>query len=262
MHIQGGEVTGNIDEKVRHANTKLADLHFVASDDALQRVLRLGEAEDRVFNTGCPSIDLAAKVLKDPAFDFDLYKKYGGVGAAPKYTDGYMVVMQHPVTTEHTLSRSHIEETLYAIQQLDRPVFWFWPNVDAGADGTSTGIRSFREKHDLNHVHFFKNLQPNDFLKLLYHADCLVGNSSVGIRECSFLGTPVVNIGSRQHRRQRGGNVIDCDYNKTEILNAINTWRNSERPSSSELYGAGDAGEKIAALLAELPLSFSKVIQY
>ncbi|HMR58270.1 MAG TPA: UDP-N-acetylglucosamine 2-epimerase, partial [Cyclobacteriaceae bacterium] len=161
-HIQGGEVTGNIDEKVRHSITKLADYHFVASESARERVLKLGENPDFVFNTGCPSIDLAAQSLKDTHFDFDPYKKYGGVGRKPDLSNGYLVVMQHPVTNENNQSRVHIEETLKAIASINQPTVWFWPNVDAGADGTSSGIRAFRENHQLDHVHFFKNMEPDD----------------------------------------------------------------------------------------------------
>jgi UDP-hydrolysing UDP-N-acetyl-D-glucosamine 2-epimerase len=222
-HIQGGEVTGNIDEKVRHAITKLADYHFVASEDAKKRVIKLGENPQVVFNTGCPSIDLAVSVLQSNQLSFDPFEKYGGVGAKPSLQNGYLVVTQHPVTNEYALSRKQIEVTLQAINELGIATLWFWPNVDAGADGTSTGIRSFRENNELNHIHFFKNMQGEDFLELLHHSKGLVGNSSVGIRECAFLGVPVVNIGSRQHRRQRGKNVIDVGYEKEAIKNAIQT---------------------------------------
>ncbi|MFT4850381.1 MAG: UDP-hydrolyzing UDP-N-acetyl-D-glucosamine 2-epimerase, partial [Sediminicola sp.] len=204
IHLQGGEVTGNIDEKIRHANTKLADIHFVTSEDAKERVLKLGEDPDYVFNTGCPSIDLAAVVLKNPSLDFDPFKKYGGVGRKFDYNKGYLVVMQHPVTTEYRSAKQDILKTLRVIDKLKMPTFWFWPNVDAGADGTSGGIRSFREHNDLDYIHFFKNMEPLDFLRLLKNSSCLIGNSSVGIRECSYLGVPVVNLGTRQKRRLRG----------------------------------------------------------
>lgn len=220
-HIQGGEVTGNIDEKVRHAITKLSDYHFVATEGAKQRVLRLGEHREFVFNTGCPSIDLAAQVIEDSELDFNIYEKYGGVGEAPDLSNGYWVVMQHPVTNEEGFSRKQVEETLFAMHEIDEAVLWFWPNIDAGADGTSSGIRAFREKHDLSKLHFFKNLEPLDFLKLLINSKGLVGNSSVGIRECSFLGVPVINIGTRQNKRERGLNVIDVDYNSDQILQAV-----------------------------------------
>lgn len=261
-HIQGGEVTGNIDEKVRHANTKLADLHFVASEGARERVIKLGEDPKCVFNTGCPSIDLAASVLEDPNLDFDPYKKYGGVGSYPDHKNGYLVVMQHPVTTEYSESRAHVTETLKAIDQLGIPTFWFWPNVDAGADGTSTGIRSYREINKPSNIHFFKNMEPEDFLRLLNKSKCLIGNSSVGIRECSYLGIPVVNIGSRQNRRDRGENVLDVGYDCNEIVYGIKEWINNSRPTQSEVYGGANAGNLIADLLASVELKFHKTITY
>jgi UDP-hydrolysing UDP-N-acetyl-D-glucosamine 2-epimerase len=261
-HIQGGEVTGNIDEKVRHAITKLADYHFVASENAKNRVIKLGEDPAMVFNTGCPSIDLANNVIDTKILSFNPYEKYGGVGAQPDLSQGYLVVMQHPVTNEYQDSRKHIEATLEAIHQLNKPTLWFWPNVDAGADGTSTGIRAFREKYQLPNVHFFKNMEGMEFLELLQHSDCLIGNSSVGIRECAFLGVPVVNIGSRQNRRDRGGNTVDVDYVQTEIEDAIMNALINGKSTSSNLYGNGNSGAKIAELLAELPLQFHKTIMY
>jgi UDP-hydrolysing UDP-N-acetyl-D-glucosamine 2-epimerase len=261
-HIQGGEVTGNIDEKVRHSITKLADYHFVASDDALKRVLKLGENPEFVFNTGCPSIDIAKGVLEDSEELFDVFEKYSGSGKKQKLKDGYVVVMQHPVTTEYNESRQHIETTLEALSEIKKPVLWFWPNVDAGADGTSKGIRVFREVKDASNFHFFKNMEPNDFLKLLKHADCLIGNSSVGIRECAYIGVPVVNIGTRQAGRERAVNVIDCDYQKEQILDAIKKQMLHGKYPSDNIYGAGQSGAKIAQLLAEVPLQFDKKITY
>lgn len=262
VHIQGGEVTGNIDEKVRHAITKLADYHFVASEGAKERVVKLGEEVNTVFNTGCPSIDLAKNVLENPTLNFNPYEKYGGVGTCPDLSNGYVVVMQHPVTTEYADSRKHINETLQSIKDIKLPVLWFWPNVDAGADGTSTGIRAFRETHKPTHIHFFKNMEGEDFLRLLTNSKCLIGNSSVGIRECAYLGVPVVNIGTRQNRRERGSNITDVDYNHVDIEKAIQDWLSSSRPSLSMVYGGGDAGTKIAQLLAEQPLKFHKTISY
>lgn len=261
-HIQGGEVTGNIDEKVRHSITKLADYHFVASENAKERVLKLGENPDFVFNTGCPSIDIASAILKIKKLNFNPYQKYGGVGAEPDLSQGYLVVMQHPVTTEYQDSRKHIEETLLAVSELNLPTLWFWPNVDAGADGTSTGIRSFREKNQLKNVHFFKNMEGDDFLVLLHNAIGLIGNSSVGIRECAYLGVPVINIGTRQNRRDRGENVKDVSYNKTEIIAAVATIVQNGKAPVSSVYGGGKSGNAIAHLLATLPLQFHKTISY
>jgi UDP-hydrolysing UDP-N-acetyl-D-glucosamine 2-epimerase len=262
-HVQGGEVTGNIDEKVRHAITKLADYHLVASEDAKERVIKLGENPKFVFNTGCPSIDLAKQVKENSTeLPFNPYQKYGGVGAEPDLSKGYLVVMQHPVTNEYKDSRLHIETTLKAVSDLGIPTLWFWPNVDAGADGTSAGIRAHREKYQLPNVHFFKNMEGKDFLHLLNHADCLIGNSSVGIRECAYLGVPTVNIGSRQNRRDRGSNVIDVPYEKEAIVKAIQAHLSNGKAVLSNVYGGGDAGIQIADLLAALPLQFHKTIEY
>src|SRR3990172_6453209 len=108
VHIQGGEITGSIDEKVRHAVTKLADVHFVATEKAAQRVIRMGERPDRVFVTGCPSIDVASEAIARPALDLDrLYAQNGGVGRCMDLSAGYIVVLQHPVTTEYDASHRH-----------------------------------------------------------------------------------------------------------------------------------------------------------
>lgn len=262
VHIQGGEVTGSIDEKVRHSNTKLADLHLVSSEDARTRVIKLGEEPSKVVNTGCPSIDLAKEIAVDATLDFDPIEKYGGVGEKLDWKNGYIVVMQHPVTTEYKESKKHITETLFAIKELNYPTFWFWPNVDAGSDGTSNGIRTFRELEKPQNIHFFKNMNPNDFLKLLKNSKGLVGNSSAGIRECAFLGVPVINIGNRQHRRSRAQNVMDVNYDRNEIKNATKEMIKKGHFPSSTLYGDGNSGEKIAEILASTPLTFSKTITY
>ncbi|MEM7186427.1 MAG: UDP-N-acetylglucosamine 2-epimerase [Bacteroidota bacterium] len=262
IHLQGGEVTGNIDEKVRHANTKLADIHFVTSEDARERVIKMGEDAQYVFNTGCPSIDLAAAVAHAPQLTFDPFEKYGGVGAHFNLEGGYIVVMQHPVTTEYDQAKADVTKTLEVVDELGVPTFWFWPNVDAGADGTSNGIRSYREKHDPAHIRFFKNMEPDDFLRLLANSKCLIGNSSVGIRECSFLGVPVVNIGTRQNRRLRGENVIDVGYDKESIKGAIKQQLEQPRNGKSAIYGDGTSGKQIADVLAGIDLRFHKTITY
>lgn len=261
-HIQGGEVTGNIDEKVRHGNTKFADIHLVASEDARQRVIKMGENPDKVINTGCPSIDLAKSMVEDYSPDFDPISKYSGVGKPLNLSQGYLVVMQHPVTTEYSEAKKQIKITLEAIQKLKIPTLWFWPNVDAGSDGTSKGIREYREKYNLKNIHFFKNMEPQDFLKLIKNSYCLIGNSSVGIRECSFLGIPVVNIGSRQHGRLRGKNVIDVNYDINEIVNSIKKQMKHGHYPSESIYGNGGAGERIADVLESCELNYNKTLTY
>ena len=262
VHIQGGEITGSIDEKVRHAITKLADYHLVSTEQAAERVLKMGEEPGTVIVTGCPSIDIAATVLAKPALDFDPMRKYGGVGAELDLSSDYLVVLQHSVTTEHELARKQVQETLHAVADCGMPTLWFWPNPDAGSDGTSRGIRAFREAYSGGKLHFFKNMSPTDFLRVVYHSRCLVGNSSAGIRECSFLGVPVVNIGSRQAGRDRGANVIDVDHDRADIANAIRRQAAKGRLSSDLLYGDGNAGPRIADALARIVPRIEKRLSY
>jgi len=261
-HVQGGEVTGSIDEKVRHAVTKLSILHFVANSQAADRVIRMGEDPEMVFITGCPSIDLAERVQGATNNGFDPFAAYAGVGKRFDPRDGYLVVMQHPVTTEYRDSASQIYETISAVRTLNQPTFWFWPNVDAGSDQISKGLRQFREAGTTSNIYFFKNMTPEDFLRLLAGARCLVGNSSAGIREASYLGLPVVNIGNRQQGRERARNVIDVGYNAAEIVQATRKHLANGRYPSSPLYGDGKAGERIAQILARVPLTVEKRIAY
>lgn len=261
-HVQGGEITGSIDEKVRHAVTKLSNLHFVATVEARRRVLAMGEPEDTVFVTGCPSIDLAARVAESgDAADFDPWI-YLGVGEKFDHRQGYLVVMQHPVTTEYDQALEQINATLKAVAAIGKPTFWFWPNVDAGSDRISKGIRQFRETHRPPWLYFLKNMNPEDFLRLLIGCSCLVGNSSVGIRETSFLGVPVVNIGSRQAGRERAGNVLDVEYECAAIEAAISQQLAAGVRIGSKLYGDGSAGQRIADLLATAPLRIDKRLTY
>jgi UDP-hydrolysing UDP-N-acetyl-D-glucosamine 2-epimerase len=262
-HIQGGEVTGSIDEKVRHAVTKLADLHLVASQNAADRVIRMGEEPGSVIVTGCPSIDLAqAAIEAEPRDPAEILSAYGGVGADVDVSGGYIVVLQHPVTTEYQQAYQHVSETLEAVRECGYPALWFWPNVDAGSDNTSKAIRSFRERHALLNVHFYRNLSPLDFLAILINSDCIVGNSSAGIRECSYLGVPAVNIGNRQRGRDRGRNVMDVNYDRNAIIRAIEQCRSTARPESDLIYGDGTAGPRIAEALATTSVSIEKILNY
>lgn len=263
VHIQGGEVTGSIDEKVRHAITKLADIHCVSSEQAQQRVIKMGENPDRVHITGCPSIDLAMQACENQDESLDhVAKQLGGVGANVDLSKPYIIVMQHPVTTEYTQARLHIEQTLTAIQECQIPTLWFWPNVDAGSDGTSKGIRAFREHNQTNHIHFVKNLPPENFIQLLNRSQCIVGNSSVGIRESTFIGAPSVNIGSRQNGRDRGENVIDVNYRSDEIKKALLTQIKHGKYPSNPLYGNGQAGSRIAETIASASINTEKTLRY
>ena len=262
VHVQGGEVTGSIDEKVRHAVTKLANLHLVSTALSRERVIRLGEEPASVVLTGCPSIDIAAEVAAKPKLDYDPFERYGGVGPREDLSKGYLVVMQHPVTTEYEEARQQVDATLYAVKDVGLPVLWFWPNVDAGSDGTSKGIRIFREKEKPDNFHFFRNMFPEDFHRLLHRATAIVGNSSVAVRECSFLGVPAVNVGTRQMGRERGKNVIDVEHETAAIAAAIHDHIHRGRPAPDRLYGDGRAGARIADTLSTCELRVEKRLTY
>jgi UDP-hydrolysing UDP-N-acetyl-D-glucosamine 2-epimerase len=261
-HLQGGEVTGNIDEKVRHSITKLSDYHLTCSEESKSRVIKLGENVKYVFNTGCPSIDIAKEVLTNSKIDFNLEEKYPGVGKKIDFNKKYIVVLQHPVTTEVNDSFNQMLITLEALLNIDIQTILLWPNIDAGSNGTSKAIRTFREKNTNNKIYFSTGIEPLDFLKIIFNSSCLVGNSSAGIRESAFLGLPVVNVGSRQKNRERGENVIDVDHDSTEIENAIRKSINLKKYKNDFRFGDGNSGIKIAKILSEVDLIFHKTITY
>lgn len=257
-HVQGGEITGNIDEKVRHANSKFADYHFVSNESAKKRLIQMGEETSSIFNVGCPSIDIAYQLINNKSLDFNPFEKYGGVGNQFDIkNNNYLVLLQHPVTNEKDDSELQMSKSLEAIKKTNMYAFVFWPNIDSGTSGTSKAIRKFRENDNLNKIHYFKNFSPEDFLKLIINSSCLVGNSSTGIRECSFLGVPVVNIGSRQNGRLRGNNVIDVNYDINQIYQGIIKCSKTKNESVN-IYGNGDSGFQISQILEKIKLKSNK----
>lgn len=259
-HTQGGELTGSIDESVRHAITKLSHLHFVATEQARERVLKMGENPNYVFNTGCPAIDAIAEL--DLSLPADFFERHGGVGHGIDLGKPYIVVLQHPVTTEFGSGFVQINETLEAVHRIGMQAIWLWPNVDAGSDDVSKGLRMFRERHRDAPIRFFRNFSVEDYARLIHNSSCLVGNSSSGIREAAFLGVPSVNIGSRQQCRERAHNVVDVPHVAAEIRAAIESQISHGRYTPSHLYGDGCSGPRIAQLLAEVEVPIQKTMGY
>jgi UDP-hydrolysing UDP-N-acetyl-D-glucosamine 2-epimerase len=247
-HTQGGELSGSIDESVRHAVTKLSHVHFPATELAAQRVIAMGEDPAFVFNVGCPSIDLAART--DLGLRRDVLEQFGGAGSPIDPEQPFVLVMQHPVTTEYGHGMDQINETLEAVAKLGVQALVFWPNVDAGSEDVAKGIRRFRELGLAHGFHFFRNLPPEVFLKLMAHCSCMVGNSSAAIREGSFLGTPAVTAGTRQRGRERGLNLVEVDHDRDEIADAVRDQIANGPFEPSALFGDGTAGRKIADVLA------------
>ena len=260
-HIQGGETTGSIDEKVRHAITKLSDLHFVSTKRAKNFVIRMGELKSKVFLTGCPSIDL----IKDINYSLpkNFLNKYGS-GAPVYINENYILVVQHPVTTEFRNADIQIGETIEAIklfcEKKNYKAIWLWPNIDAGSDTFSKKIRMFKDTNP-DFVRFIKNFSPEDYARVMKNSKCVVGNSSSGIREASFLGVPSVNIGTRQADRERGPNVKDVGYNKHKILKSISQ-QVGKKFKKSLIYGSGDAGKKMAMILSKTNFTINKKLNY
>ncbi len=254
-HIEGGDISGTLDESVRHAITKLSHIHFATNPASHERILRMGEDPRYVFLVGSPELDF---VIQNNFSVTTEYMNSLGVGDVVDTSQRFILVMQHPVTTEVGENRHHTEETLEAVQALEIPAIWFWPNVDAGTDEVSKAIRVFREQKRSHRIRFLKYLPPEQFIGLLKKSSCLIGNSSAGLKECSLLGVPAVNIGTRQYRRLRGPNVVDVDYDKTAIRKAIEFQLEHGPYPPSDVYYRPQASRRIAELVATVPLYIQK----
>lgn len=260
-HTLGGEVTGTIDEHVRHAVTKFSHLHFVAHARARERVIQMGEDPRNVFVTGNPNLD----IIREADFNIDpnLFwrergGKYGGLGEGLDLGKPYLLVIQHPVTTEYGHGEAQITETLKAVHELGLPALILWPNPDAGSAEISAGLRRFREKYQPSGMRFLRNLSVEDYVRVLNHAAGVVGNSSSGIMEAGFLGVPSVNIGTRQEGRERTKNVIDTSYKSEEIKDAVRSQLEHGRYEPDYLFGDGRSGTRIADILATADVKVQK----
>ncbi|PSI00629.1 UDP-N-acetylglucosamine 2-epimerase [Synechococcus lacustris] len=253
LHIQGGETSGNIDDRVRHSITKLSDYHVCFTKKSRDNILRLGEDPSRVALYGCPSIDIARKALK--SFEKSKAQRIVpldfSVGTVFDESKPFIVILYHPVTDEYETSSRNTLNLIEAIERMNMPGYWFWPNADLGSSDVSKEIRRAREQGRLSKISFVKDLPSEDFLKLLIKSKALIGNSSVGIREGSFLAIPSVNIGNRQCSREKDNNVITCSYHPSDIVNAFHTIT-SKKIMPSEMYGNGFASKNIAEHILNL----------
>ena len=261
VHIQGGEISGNIDEKVRHAITKLSDLHFPSTEKSRERLIKMGEMPEYIFNYGCPGMDTL--VENDLSISNAIMSGYGGVGQSVDWEKPYILMIQHPVTTSYGNGFKQVNETLYALNELkDYQKVVLWPNIDAGTDEVSKGLRIFREKNNTSPFHFFRNFSPTDYARVLKNSSCAVGNSSSFIREGSFLGVPVVLIGDRQEGREHGRNVSSADYDRSDILEQVRKKLTGGRIEGEQIFGFGNAGELMANKLAEIDFAIKKRMTY
>lgn len=245
IHLQGGEQTGSIDDRVRDAITMLADHHLVSTPAAAARVMTMRGPDLDVRVTGCPSIDVALTARHTPPVTL---AELGGSGVDIDLTSPFLVVLQHPVSDHADRAYTELDLTMQACEQTGLPAVVFWPGNEAGTDGASKAIRVWRDRFPMRTV---RNLPPERFLRLLTQASCLVGNSSVGIRECSALGVPVVNIGDRQQGRERAENVRDVGYDVCAMVEAITHQRHWVY-APSFLYGDGRGGQRMADAIVRI----------
>ncbi len=259
-HIQGGEITGSIDESVRHAVTKLSHIHFAATKKAKENLIRMGEDPKYVFNTGCPSIDIiknSKKKLKD------IKSLSHGVGNIFNYNKPFVLVVFHPVTTEFLKIEDQINIFSNAINSIDNQIIWLWPNIDAGTDIISKTLRRYREEGKFKNVSFFKNFEVDDYIVLLKNTICAVGNSSSFIREGSYLKMPTVIVGNRQNKREVGNNIVFSKVNKNEIISKIKSQiQNKNKIRKSNIYGDGNSAKKISSLLSNIKPKIQKTLNY
>ena len=249
-HLHGGEVSGTVDESVRHAITKLSHIHFPATEESAERIRKLGEDGFRIHVVGAPALDTILSetfVTKEEIgkrFDLDINKPI-------------VLVVQHPVTTEFDDVERHIRETMDAVVELCEQTVVIYPNADAGGRKIIEIIEQYR---DYEFIRIFKNLRHMDYLSLMRSANVMVGNSSSGIIEAPSFSLPVVNIGTRQTGRQRGQNIVNVDYDKDKIIKAIKIglYDKEFKCKASKCispYGNGHAGTKVAEILGSIDIT-------
>jgi GDP/UDP-N,N'-diacetylbacillosamine 2-epimerase (hydrolysing) len=259
-HVQGGEISGNIDGIQRHAITKLAHLHFAETAQAHRRLIRLGEEPWRVHHVGAPYVDFIRQGLYTPGPEV---RRRFGLGS----DEEFLVVLMHPVTTEPERSHARMTAVLTAAARSGLKAIVTYPCSDQGYQGIIDAIEERR--HD-SRFSIHRNIPAEDFIGLEAEAASLVGNSSAGIYEAPYVYCPCVNVGSRQAGREREGNVVDAPPTAAAIGRAIDTVRHDAsfrrrlgKPRG--IYGDGSAYSQIVRILRRVPLGsslFEKTLSY
>ena len=260
IHLQGGEVSGSIDESTRHAITKLAHYHFPATKRAARYIEAMGERPGTIFPLGCPCRDVVEEV--SATVSFDAVVNQIGVGAPLDFAKPFLLVLFHPVTTEMQTQEAQADELLKAVLRLGMQTLLLWPNIDAGSDRVAQAIRRFREFHHDFPLHAIKNLETRFYLPVLQRAACCVGNSSSFVRETSFLGTPVVLVGSRQDGREWSPSVLRVEPQEQEIFDGIQRQLAASRFPTSDLYGSKGVSARIADAISGLKPYSQKRLAY
>ena len=249
VHIQGGEVSGSIDESARHAISKFAHFHVPSTRRSADYLIRMGEDPTTILTVGCPGSDIAARM--DKTVLPDMVNRMGG-GAFIDLDRPFLLSLFHPTTTEFGGERGQMEQLLDALDAIQMPTLLLWPNIDAGSDHISKAIRMFRSFRQPNWLRVITNLSPEDYLRVLANAACAVGNSSSFVRDASYFGTPVVLVGNRQEGREVDRSVMSVSPRSSDVAAAIKEQLLHGRYPSSTLYGDGQVSSRIAEALARL----------
>jgi UDP-hydrolysing UDP-N-acetyl-D-glucosamine 2-epimerase len=249
VHIQGGEVSGSIDESARHAISKFAHFHFPSTARSADFLIRMGERPDTILGTGCPSSDIA-RALTDPITP-DIVNSRGS-GAEIDVTRPFLLVVFHPTTTEYGGEQRQMEIVLSALDSLRIPTVLLWPNIDAGSDHISKVVRVYRARSDAKWMRALTNLTPENYLKVLAATACAVGNSSSFVRDAGYFGTPVVLVGNRQNGRETDAHVTRVGVEMDAIVATIKKQLAHGRYPPSTLYGDGKVSPRVAAAIESL----------
>lgn len=259
VHIQGGEVSGSIDESARHAITKFAHYHFPATQRAADYLVRMGELPETILGIGCPSSDIAFSMTRKlPPNALDSH----GSGAEIDLDQPFILALFHPTTTEFGGEAAQMEALLQALNAVAMPTVLLWPNIDAGSDHISKAIRRFRDQNSTTWLRMMTNLEPEPYLEVLSRAQCAVGNSSSFVRDAGYFGTPVVLVGGRQAGRERGEHVCLVEPTYEAILGGIRRQLDHGDYPPTTLYGDGAVSDRIVEGLKRLKVYRQKSLGY
>ena len=228
-HIEGGEISGTVDELIRHAVSKLSHTHFVANGEAKNRLLQMGEASNSIFEIGSPDMDAMLSENLPPLSEV---KEHYGISFGK-----YAISIFHPVTTEINKLSEHAKEYFNALTQTNHNYILIYPNNDIGS---GIILNELTKLENGKRFHIFPSIRFENFLCLLKNASFIIGNSSAGIREAPFFGVPVVNVGSRQNGRSNNTNIIHCTYDCSSIINGINK-ADEQTVEPQQLFGKGNS---------------------
>jgi UDP-hydrolysing UDP-N-acetyl-D-glucosamine 2-epimerase len=260
VHVQGGEVSGSIDESARHAISKFAHYHVPSTARAAEYLVRMGEDPATILTVGCPSSDLARTMdcTLDPGSVNHL-----GSGAKIHLNHPYALAVFHPTTTEFGSESDQMDALLNALNEVRTQTILLWPNIDAGSDHISKSIRRFRDRVETHSwLRVVTNLEPEMYLKILANADVAVGNSSSFVRDAGYFGTPVVLVGNRQIGRERGTHVLPVSPTFNAICLGIKSQLEHGRFAPSSVYGDGFVSERVVAGLKNLRHYTQKQLNY